>query len=774
MKKILFSTGVIAIACVTLIIGYALVLFMMPIPEHILLPENQAETRIYDRNGELLYTLRAPSAGMTEPVELDSISEYAVNAVLASEDARFFEHSGVDVQASLRALWTNVTSGEVVSGGSTITQQLVRNISGTEYRRTFHRKLQEAVWAFKFETEYSKEDILEQYLNTVYYGNQAYGIEAASRTYLNSSVSELDLAEASFLAGLPQAPSRYDPYVNFDAAKERQSRVLDAMLERGMITEAEQKSAYNEPIHLHPYAVDIKAPHFVEMIAHELEVMYDTQYVYAENLEVYTTLDYELYEEIQELIQNHLAELEKYDVGNAAVVVLDTETREILSMNGSADYFDESIDGAVNVATSLRQPGSTIKPFTYLGAFKENGFTPATILPDIEQTFFTADGNPYIPKNYDNTYHGPVRVRRALANSFNMPAVYTLNELGVSELLHILSEFGITTTRESPEHYGLSLTLGSGEVKLLELTNAYATLGEYGSFNTYHGILRIDKDESTIYKAKFEQDAPSDYAPYAYQILDIMADDRARTEGFGATNVLDLSFPVSVKTGTSRNFRDNWTMGVTPAYTVGVWVGNSDGTEMTQTTGVSGAGPIWNSVVSAVHGTKTPSAFEPPISYETRKICDISGMLATEQCPRVYTELFIPGTEPVEYDTAYSIKNGSLYIDYPPEYWDWAAKTQGWSPSYSLQEKRIRIVEPGEGDEYKIDPAKPLETQYIVCEVTKSPDITELRWELNSEVIQEGSNNTFRLEPKPGTYELIVTGTGDFEMTKDSVRFSIL
>src|SRR3954447_19949450 len=548
--------------------------------------------RILDRNGALLGEFNDPQGGRRTVVGLDKIPLDLRNATIAAEDANFYQHPGFDIVAILRAMYLNLRGREIVSGASTITQQLVKNTL-LSAEQTPDRKIKEAILAWEVSRRYSKDRILELYLNEVYYGNLAYGVEAAAQTYFGRSVSDLDLADLTFIAGLPQAPSGYDPYVNPAAARARQDYVLEQMVRHGMITSEQADAARAKPIALQPRqeGTPVRAPHFVNFVRQLLERSYSSDTLFREGLQIRTTLDLRMQQMAEKAARDQIAELKERNANNAAVVSIKPDTGEILTMVGSVDYDNTAIAGQVNVALADRQPGSTLKPFTYLAAF-ERGWAPSTMIMDVPTTF----GGTYTPLNYDQKFRGPVSVRRALAASLNVPAVKALEFVGMDAMLTMAHRMGINGLRD-PARYGLSVTLGGGEVTLLDLTYAYTPFANDGlqaglplapADRTPRSrqlepvaILEIRRgDGAVLYRQQPAQPQPVVDAGLAYLITDILSADEARAETFGTNSPLKLSRPAAAKTGTTDDYRDSWVIGYTPDLVTGVWVGNSDGSPM--------------------------------------------------------------------------------------------------------------------------------------------------------------------------------------------------
>ncbi|CAG0941411.1 partial penicillin-binding protein 1A, partial [Anaerolineae bacterium] len=565
-------------------------------------------------------------------------------------------------------------------------------------------KIREAILAVEVTRKYSKDQILELYLNTIFYGNLAYGIQAASETYFNKRVEELTLAEASFLAGLPQAPAVYDPCNNPDAALARQRDVLNLMVEENYIMREQANDAATESrqqISADAFdkrcnaGIGIQAPHFVVYAREQLEQLYGPEVVYKGGLQVYTTLDLKLQRLAEDEARKQIATLVGKNVTNASLVALNPKTGEILTMLGSVDFFDKKIDGQVNVSVRLRQPGSSIKPLTYVAAFQK-GWTPATVIADVK-TVFPIPGQPdYIPENYDTREHGLVPVRTALASSFNIPAVKTLQFVTVTALIDTARQFGITTFKD-PRNYGLSLTLGGGDVKLIELAGAYAVFANQGVRVPPTPFLKITDPHGKVLldlKANPPKGTQVVDPRYAYQITSILSDVSARAPAFGTAGALRLSRPAAAKTGTTNDWRDNWTLGYTPDFVVGVWVGNSNNTEMEHISGVTGAGPLWHNFMErALAGTPQQEFLIPPgmVRFE---VCNESGLLATEFCPPDHRtmEIFLADKAPTDKDNVWQkIKidrtNNLLGTDLCPD----------------LVEERIFAVYPPEARQWAID-----------------------------------------------------------------------
>ncbi len=640
-------------------------------------------TIIYDRYGRVLYEIMDPYTGRHQPIPLEDIPLYLRQATIATEDASFYRNPGVDLRAIVRALWINLRGGEVLSGGSTITQQLARNLllsPQERAQRTLTRKLRESILAYRLARTFSKDRILELYLNQTCYGNLAYGVEAAARGYFGKTVRQLDLAQCALLAGLPQAPSAYDPLTNPQAARARQRVVLNLMAKNGYISAQQALTAAEEKLAFAATPFPIRAPHFVMYVWEILRQEYGEEALYRKGLYVYTTLDIDLQERTRDIARYHLQQLSaprgrqaSHNVTNAAVLALDPNTGQILVMLGSPDYFNPHIDGAVNVTLMPRQPGSAVKPLTYAAAFSQD-YTPATMLLDVRTTFITREGDPYVPANYDGTFRGPVLLRQALASSLNVVTAQVLQHIGIEELISLAQKLGVTTLQDS-QRYGLALTLGGGEMRLLELTAAYAAFANGGLRVEPCALLRVESADGKVlwtHQATKGQRVLDERV--AYLVTDVLADDSARIPAFGEGGALALSRPAAAKTGTTTDWRDNWTVGYTPDLVVGVWVGNADNSPMVNVSGISGAAPIWHSLMEEALKGKPVRVFTEPPGMVHVEICAESGMLPNLYCPHRRRELFIAGSEPKETCTMHRLvrvdtRSGELATaDTPSQY----------------------------------------------------------------------------------------------------------
>ncbi len=676
--------------------------------------EDFETTKIYDRTGDvLLYEVFDPRLGDRQYMTLDQIPQHCIDATVALEDKTFWENPGFDPEGIARAFWQNLQGG-AIQGGSSITQQLIKNIiidPEERIQRSYARKFKEVILATEITRRYEKPQILEWYLNTNHYGNLAYGIQAAAQVYFQKQVNDLDLAECAMLIPIPQYPL-LNPIDRPEEAKNRQKLTLEAMIRDGYITQEEANAAYTKPLDIKPVQerFDIVAPHFSIYVRKQLEEMFGPDLVYRGGLKVYTTLDLDFNNEAERIAREQVDKLmeEGHNASNACVVAVRPKTGEILAMVGSIDYWNEEIDGNVNVcvADPGRQPGSSFKPFTYATAFAQKALTPATMVMDVRRSFPDPPNPPYVPENYDRKYHGSVRLRQALARSYNIPAVWTLQQAGVRNVINTAHRMGITTL--DGDFYGLALTLGGGEVKPLDMAYAFSVFANMGvmagqpvppelqrpGFRTLDpvAILRVEDSSGNILWQYSQPETQQVLDPaLAYLMADILSDNDARAAAFGRNS--DLFFEdrrVAAKTGTTNDFRDNWTIGFTPQIAVAVWVGNNDNEAMKDVTGLTGAAPIWHEVMAYFLRDKPAEWYLRPAGLLDVRVDSKSGLLPTDHSPGTIVEMFLEGSEPKVKDSVHQVfrinrENGKLatvytppelveervYEIYPPEAADW-------------------------------------------------------------------------------------------------------
>lgn len=631
-----FVIGVL-LTLLFIFIPYNAWLFLQSLPNPQLLTQRDLEvsTKIMDRNGQLLYEIYVDQN--RTPVKLEDIPLIVKQATLAIEDNDFYHHPGFSIRGILRATSNLIVHREVLGGGSTITQQLIKSALLTP-EVTIVRKTKEIILAFWAEWLFSKDQIFEMYLNQVPYGGTAWGIESASQTYFNKPVTSLTLAEAALLAGLPAAPSEYSPFGSHpEKAVVRQREVLERMEIDGYITPEQKQQAIAYPLQFAKPRVGIRAPHFVMYIKALLEKKYGPRLLERGGLRVVTSLDLTLQEKVEEIVKTHVDSLARLQVGNGAAVVTNPRSGDILAMVGSRDYFDDSRDGNVNVTTALRQPGSSIKVVTYTAAL-ENGMSAATIINDAPIVYQNTGSEPYAPVNYDGKFHGPVPLRNALANSYNIPAVKTLAAIGLPAMMDKAKAMGINSWSRDPSRYGLSLTLGGGEVTMLEMASVYGSLANMGKRQELRPILQVTDYTGKVLEDQVPSKSVEAVKPeVAWIISHILADNTARSQAFGLNSALVIpGYTVSVKTGTTNDKRDNWTAGYTPSYAAVVWVGNNDNSPMNPylTSGITGAAPIWHDIMVEILKGKPDETNPKP------------GTIVSLPCYFGKVEYFIRGTEP--------------------------------------------------------------------------------------------------------------------------------
>lgn len=579
-------------------------------------------------------------------VPLDQISPFAREAVISSEDKNFYTNPGFSIDSIIRSSLADVEQGKLAYGGSTITQQLVKN-SLLSSNKSFLRKYQEVVLAAELSRRYSKDQILEMYLNSVYFGEGSFGIEEAAQTYFHKDAKDLDSAESALLAGLLPAPSRYSPISNDPAqAKVNEEVVLEKMKEQGYLSEQQRVEADNGQLSFANSSPQIsyEAPAFALMVRDELIRKYGEETVSRSGFKVHTTIDLDLQSYAQKVVADQVAHLASDNVSNGAAVVMVPSTGEVKALVSSKDWNDPKF-GRVNIAISPRQPGSSFKPIVYSDALEQRLITPGTILQDVPTTFSTGTGGvPYKPTDYDKKYRGPVTVRRALSNSLNIPAVEVMEKVGVPSAIDMAHRLGITTL-DDPSNYGLSLVLGAGEVKLIDMVTVYGVFANQGQKITPTTVTKIeDKYGQDVYNYQPQPEQVLN-PDVAFLISSILSDNVARAEEFG--NALTINRPAAVKTGTTENYRDAWTLGYTPDVVVGVWVGNNDNTPMDTIAGSLGAAPIWRQLMERYLAGTAVHNFTKPEGVAAVTVCRSNGLKVREATSSgVVTEYFLDGTEP--------------------------------------------------------------------------------------------------------------------------------
>lgn len=624
----------------------------LPSPNKLSTRDSSLSTKIFDRNGKLLYDIYGDKNRAL--VDWQHIPPYVKQATISIEDKDFYKHQGFSVVGIFRGVILRTLFFQSAQGGSTITQQVVKNTLLSN-ERTVTRKIKEFILAIQVERKYSKDEILQIYLNEVPYGGTAWGIEAASQAYFGKAAKDLTLTEAVILAGLPQEPSYYTPFgTNPKAYVGRAKDVARRMREDGYISKDQETQVDDEipNIKFSSNINGISAPHFVFYVKDQLIEKYGEKMVEQGGLKVTTTLNLDLQNKAQDIVSEEVAKLSDFKVGNGSAVVEDPKTGEILAMVGSKDYFAKDYDGQVNVATALRQPGSALKPFTYATAFKA-GYTPSFVLMDVPTEFPGGGGQPpYKPVNYDGKYRGPMQVRFALANSENIPAVKMLALVGVKNMLRTAYDSGLRSlepTDENLKRFGLAVTLGGGEVRLVDLTSAYSTLADKGTYVEPVSILKVEDKSGKVLEEKKDDKGKSVLSEeVSFLVSHILSDNNARSLVFGPSSLLNVpGKTVAVKTGTTDDKRDNWAVGYTPSVSVGVWVGNNDNSPMNPAiaSGVTGATPIWNRIMQAALEGKSNEQFSKPNNVLAIEVDSLGGGLPCRDMPK-RSEYFVKGTEP--------------------------------------------------------------------------------------------------------------------------------
>ncbi|AFY41184.1 penicillin-binding protein 1C [Nostoc sp. PCC 7107] len=709
--------------------------------------QNQLALEFSDRNGLPLGTILTRDQEHTAVVLLNQVSPQFIKAIIAAEDSNFYHHGALDMKAIIRAINQAIQAKQIVSGASTITMQLARMLEPSP--RKLSGKVREIWLAWRLAAGMNKNEILAAYINRLPMGGNIYGVEAASRTYFSTPASELNLAQASLLAAIPNNPTYFDPLQHWDRLKQRQKYVLNRMVQDGYITQQiAEKTQTEKVVFKSRQRGIIAAPHFLFWLAKQIQIpptplsKRGTSPLLRGEQSIQTTIDRPLQQFAEAQAQQVISTLAANNVHDAAALVIDNHTGEVLAYVGSPDYFNEAKLGRNDGVQALRQPGSTLKPFVYELALEKKLIRPNTILADVPAHYAIPGAKLYSPTDYTQRFLGPVRVRIALANSLNVPAVRVLEKIGVPNFLARLHELGFTHLKQTPEYYGLGLTLGSGEVTLWELAQAYVTMSQQGQavplITTINNtpLPTLNSPKQTTWQL----------------ITDMLSDRHARATAFGVDSVLNLPFPAAVKTGTSSNFRDTWTVGFTTDYTVATWVGNFNGEPMRQVSGVMGAAPLWNRIMLHLHENQEPAPFTVPQGLIQLPICANSGLRPTADCNSIVQEYFYP-----EDKIAYATQDK---FNLPPEYNDWLAK----QPS-NLVSSNLRIVSPQNGDLYLLYPGTEGQQK---LEFKLAGNSSSVEWWLNGEKLDTQSTNLFWYL-RPGNWNLEARS----EQTSDKVSFQV-
>lgn len=745
--------------------------------------------KIYDRNNILLANLFPEYGGFYKEVKYSNLPQNLIEAVISAEDKNFFKHKGIDYKAILRAFISNLLNRKIVSGGSTITQQLSKSIIHRE--RNYINKFYEALDSIRLEKNLTKEEILTEYLNRIFFGNNCYGIGAAAELYFKKEVKDLNINESVILASIIKSGTKFNPYKYEERLHLRKIYVLGQMKNNNYIKEEEYNNYINEntTIYTNREKNILKAPHFVMYIKDSLDKL-----KYSNITEVKTTLDYKMQKEASLVISNASQSLHSFNVRNISCVILNAKTGEVLSMIGSMDYFDKETDGSVNGAIALRQPGSALKPFLYAYLF-DKGESPASVIGDIK-TYINSPGGDYIPENFDRKYRGPVTIRDALANSLNIPAVRWLSKYSLKDFQNILVKSGLRSIDKNPDYYGYSLVLGSAEVRLIDLASAYTIFPNSGIFINHYSAVSLKKENGDIFyfpkKSYTHKRVISEES--AYLINKILSDRNARMGSFRSYRGLVYPFSIAIKTGTSKGSRDAWAIGYTKDYIVGLWLGDFKGSEMINITGGNGAVPILYDLFSMLNKSQKETKWHKPKDIIEREICLISGKLKGEFCKETRLEEFSIFNVPKEECDVHNLyikrnPNGSIdkkvFLNLPSEYNDWIKERQIEKPNsewikaeniYSYNNlsqinnlnsmnnqnkinERISITSPTDNSVYKIDSTLPLEYQNIFISSYIPKNIIEANLYCNEEIIaniEELKNGSVIWNLKKGDYTFYI------------------
>lgn len=760
MKKKIFSYMLIAVVLV--IAGF----FAIPPNKDSLYPKFTS-FQIFDRNGRLLREVLSKDYKTSVWVSLNKMSPDMIKATILREDKRFFLHYGVDLYALIRAFYENIRNRKIISGGSTITMQVAKMALNLK-KRNILTKILEVIYALKLELHLNKPEILEIYFNRTPYGNQTYGVEAASNFYFRKSAEQLSLGESCILSAIPTSPTRLNPYINSDLVLEQKKNLLKLLLEQNIVDSLRFFCAMKESLNIVTKNINFEAPHFIDFLLNEFD-----KYKVPNCSKITSTIDLNLQENLEKLTFTSIKSLRSYNVNQGAVLVMNSETGEILVMVGSKDYFDTK-EGQVNGCLALRQPGSSIKPLLYILGLTY-GIPVSVVLPDSVLEFRLPDGTLFAPRNYGNKYHGPTRAREALGSSFNVPTVYLLQKIGVQQFYNFLKDLNFHNLKQKTSFYGLSLALGAAEANLLEMVQAYRAIANGGIWTGERTILTsLSSPLTSLSENSHRHCEPSPIRmgeawqshyfsnskrvfskESAYIITDILSDNASRLKAFGEDSPLNLPFPCACKTGTSKNFRDNWCIGFTKKYVVGVWVGNFDGSPMAGISGISGAAPLFRDIMIELHKNEYPQEFEEPPSLIHLKICGKTGKVASNNCQNLIEEIFIPGTEPRDTcNFAHESIHQSLMDN---------------------TKKDFQIINPKQEDIYKIDPQVSYKVQSITFKVhSEQAKIEHVTFKLNNKILCTKSYPfEYYWHPKPGEYKLEAIGKGKSTTKIDQVVFKV-
>lgn len=762
----------IALACLLFLFVFAgavaiwVATFKMPDLDNFAERKVVQSTKIFDRTGRvILFDVHGEVTRTV--VTLDKINDYAEKASIAIEDSNFYNHNGIEIKAIFRAIFTNIMDGNLLSGqgGSTITQQVIKNALLTSDKK-ISRKLKEWVLAPRLESQLSKDQILEIYLNEIPYGGTVYGIQEASRRFFGKDAADLTLAESAYLAALPQAPTYYSPYGNnLDKLENRKNKVLNEMLNNNFISQEEHNSAMAEKVTFQkPENFGIKAPHFVFWVLEELEKKYGVDAIEEGGLKITTTLDWELQEKAEEIVKKHALEnAGKYNAENASIVATDPKTGEVLVMVGSRDYFDEQIDGKFNIATANRQPGSAFKPIVYAEAFNK-GYLPETVVFDVPTEFSTAcasGGSCYNPQNYDNTFRGPMSLRDALAQSVNIPAVKVLYLAGLKDSLNLAKKMGLETLGDV-DQYGLTLVLGGGEVRPLDMAGAYGVFANDGMKAKQLGILKVEDRKGKVLEENQTEQERVLPEQTARLISEVLSNNAARTPAFGSNSYLNIP-GVAVKTGTTNDYRDAWIVGYTPEISVAAWAGNNDNRSMEKKVAGFIVAPMWNEFFQFALSKKPATSFASPAGIPEGTKPVIAGNWQYTTDGQVHTILhWVDRGNPLGADP----RNPSS----DSQYWLWENAVRAWlgqSPAQSTQAEvktgpHLQIINPQNGQSF----LKDTEVYVAIQLNNSSAQIKSGTVKING--VQEG-----KIDPETKSFSFIPSKINDIKNSENLLEVEI-
>jgi penicillin-binding protein 1C len=747
------SLGRLALAGLAAV-GLGAALFVgWPLPAGLLDADGSLSLRVLDRDGQLLRELPSRRASRSVSLPADAPVPAALrDAFIASEDRRFEWHPGIDPVAMVRAALGNLRAGRVVSGASTLTQQLARLL--VPRRRTLAGKAQEALWALRLSAHLPREEILRAYLDRVALGHDLVGVEAAAQAYFGRPARTLSVGQAALLAAIARSPARVDPWGDPDAAIPAMREVLGRMRRAGRLDAELERLVASTDLDVVPPSRAFGAPHLVTDLSGKLDTL-----GLGRAVEVRTTLDPALQRDVERTVRSELAADPR--LGQAAVVVVDNASGEVLAYVGSADFSDQSREGQNDGVRARRQPGSALKPFAY-GLALASGWTPSSVLSDVDLEV-GAPGGAWLPRNYDRRQHGPVRLRAALANSYNVPAVELTDALGPERVLEVLREAGFTSLEASAEHYGAGLVLGNGDVSLWELARAYRGLARGGVVEPLRLVRRATAPRGETLQPEAELAPRRFLPPDAVALLtDLLSDEVARAPAFGLDNALRLPFPVAAKTGTSRAYVDNWTVGFTRERTVAVWVGNFDGRPMQRVSGITGAGPLFARVMRRAMAGLRPAPLVDRSRFERVRICPLSGHRAGEACPGTYEEVFLLGTAPAEPCTMHRVADGRPVLALDARYAGWAERERlDVVPEPAGNGGKLpRFITPRDGDEFLVETGIPTTSQTIPVRVRGGERASLL---VDGRVVSLQDGRSGRLSLLAGSHELALRSPGSSE-----------